>query len=199
MTPTEAIAQLGLSIKSEFVPFSLSRNNGKTKGRGLWKSLNWRVTLFRNGRDILTTDYSAGVGHCPGNKKPVPKTWDRPPRMWVDAITKWEIENGFKAGTWTTWGGFAAERRAATEEEVNNGKRDRVRVAIEPSTENVIHSLIMDIVDEPFEDWAANLGYDPDSIKAKAIYDECVEHTMKLRQWLGNDGVELLREAFQDY
>lgn len=198
MTPTEALAALNLTVKAVFVPFSLSRNNGKTKGRELWKSLNWTVTLMRGEREVLTTEYSAGVGHCPGDKVKMPQTWDQSPRNWKPAITDWEIENGFEA-TWMRFTGFAAARRPATEAEIAEGKRDRVRKAILPQPENVVHSLLMDMVDEPFEDWALNLGYDPDSIKAKAIYDYCVEHTMRMRQWLGNEGIETLREAFEDY
>lgn len=203
MTPTEALASLNLTVKAVFVPFSLSRNNGKTKGRDLWQSLNWTVTLLRGDREILTTDYSAGIAHCPGHNKPVPKGWDRPARFWTQAITEWEIENGHQA-QWTSWGGsasgtFKAARQPASQEQRDAGLRDMVRIPILPKPEDVVAALLMDIVEEPFEDWASNLGYDPDSIKAKAIYDLCVQHTMQLRQWLGNDGIETLREAFQDY
>jgi len=51
---------LGLTMTAEFVPWSQSRNKSEKS-----PSLNWRVTLHRSGRDILTTDYMAGCGHCP--------------------------------------------------------------------------------------------------------------------------------------
>lgn len=198
MTPTEALASLGLTIRAEFVPFSLSRHNGKTKGLERWESLNWRVTLLRNDREILATDYSAGIAHAPGYTTKVPASWDRPHSMWPHSIAEWEIENGFEA-TWMSWSSFTAKRRPATEAERNEGKRDQVRIAILPDPNDVWASMILDLVEEPFEDWAPSLGYDPDSIRAKAIYDVCVEHTMKLRGALGNAAIETLREAFQDY
>lgn len=198
MTPTEALAAHNLTVKAVFVPFSLSRNNGKTKGRERWESLNWTVTLMKGDREIMTTDYSAGTGHCPGEKKPMPKGWDRPDRFWKAAITEWEIENGHVA-EYSQWGGFKAARQPATQAQRDAGLREMVRIPILPKPEDVWHSLISDIVDEPFEDWAANMGMDEDSIRAKATYDLCVEHTMRLRQYLGNDGIEALREAFQDY
>lgn len=45
-----ALADLGLTVDSVFVPFSRSRNKGEK-----YKSLNWQVTVKRNGRNILTT------------------------------------------------------------------------------------------------------------------------------------------------
>jgi hypothetical protein len=56
-----ALAALGLTIESVFVPFSQSRNRAEKH-----KSLNWKVTLCRNGKTFLTCDYSAGIAHCPG-------------------------------------------------------------------------------------------------------------------------------------
>lgn len=48
-------------------------------------------------------------------------------------------------------------------------------------------------LDEP------ELGYDPDSRKAEAIYKACLEIALKLRNALGEDGLAKLREAAQDY
>lgn len=85
MTPAERIdavsADLGISMTTEFVPWSQSRNKGEKS-----PSLNWNVTLQRNGHPFLTTDYMAGSGHAPSYK----------PRTTLeenDAII-WECENG---------------------------------------------------------------------------------------------------------
>jgi hypothetical protein len=40
---------------------------------------------------------------------------------------------------------------------------------------------------DQFEEWAADLGYDPDSRKAEKVYQACVEQTAQLRQLLGDD------------
>lgn len=62
MTPSEAIAAYELDVTSTFVPFSQSRNANKHR------SLNWRITLTKSGRDVLTTDYGVGCGRCPSYK-----------------------------------------------------------------------------------------------------------------------------------
>lgn len=198
MTPTEALASLNLSIRSEFIPFSLSRNNGKTKGRDAFPSLNWRVTLLKGDREILTTDYSAGIGQCPAQKLKAPTGFHGNDHVFQRMASAWEIENGHVA-QWHYGDDFKAKRQPATQEQRDAGLREMVRIPILPKPEDVWASMIMEIVDEPFEDWASSLGFNSDSIKDKAIYDLCVEHTMKLRQWLGNAGIETLREAFQDY
>lgn len=38
-----------------------------------------------------------------------------------------------------------------------------------------------------FEDWAADLGYDPDSRRAEAIYKQCGELADELRAFLRGD------------
>ena len=85
---TTAMANLKLTIDATFVPWSKSRNakpNPKTTDR----SLNWKITLKCNGRDVLTTNYSAGIGHCPSYRNiqgpmPIDKS---------EAII-WETERG---------------------------------------------------------------------------------------------------------
>ncbi len=57
---SQAIEKAGLSVKSTFVPFSQSRNKDEKQ-----PSLNWKVTLVHNGKDVITTDYMAGCAHCP--------------------------------------------------------------------------------------------------------------------------------------
>lgn len=86
LTPKERIEAWAqdnaITLESEFVPFSKSRN-AKEKH----PSLNWKVTLQRNGHAILTTDYSAGMGHCPSYKSGFHAT--------EEAIA-WEVEHGTK-------------------------------------------------------------------------------------------------------
>lgn len=61
-----AMDALGLTVTAEFVPFSQSRNAANDPGNKPGeRSLNWRVTLNRNGAPILTTDYQAGIAHAP--------------------------------------------------------------------------------------------------------------------------------------
>src|SRR5690242_17939802 len=60
-----AIESLALTVTAEFVPFSKSRFKAERMA-----SLNYRVTIKRNGRDVLTTDYMMGQANCPAYKNP---------------------------------------------------------------------------------------------------------------------------------
>lgn len=199
-----AIETHGITVKAEFVPFSKSRNASREGVDGKpWKSLNWKVTLQRNGRDIITTDYGAGVAHCPSYNKPVPANWERSKRDWQPMVTEWECENGFEAEI-RGWGhsvDFKPKRvRSAP---IPGGDVERMLpVAILPKVTDVVHSLIMDatVLDSGgFEDWAAELGYDTDSRKAESIYRACLEIALQLRAGLGESVMAELREAAQDY
>jgi hypothetical protein len=164
----ELIAELGLSIECAFVPFSQSRN-AKEKH----PSLNWRVTLKREDREILTTDYMQGSAHCPSYSQ---RESFRPSVDYAKAIEA-ECETGRSA------------------------KRFRERIAA-PKIADVLYSLFADsdVLDyDSFEDWAPNLGYDPDSRSAEKIYRACLGHALALRNGIGESKLAELREAFLDY
>ena len=181
------IDRLGLTIKSEFVPFSKSRN-AKEKH----KTLNWRVTLCQqrqqeNGfpitREIIAIDYSAGAAHCPAYKLFVRQAGGRDSIMRDEMLTA-ECETG-----------FAVRMGEGTGMQFKGAR-------IEPNALDVIHSLVMDsdVLDySNYEEWAANTGYDPDSRKGEALYRQCLEIALKLRNGIGEAGLSELREAFQDY
>lgn len=113
LTPTEpqdTVSRLGLTIRAEFVPFSRSRN-AKEKT----PSLNWSVTLVRDGRDILTTDYSAGMGHCPSYQSKPPIGYSYHVSRWQHDAPAWECENG-RAAAWFSWAsdrGFSPKPKTA--------------------------------------------------------------------------------------
>lgn len=186
-TLPQALERLSLSIKAEFVPFSQSRNKGEKL-----PSLNWRVTLVvgadkpdnpmrpvNKGREILTTDYMAGSGHCPSYKAGIKDRYMR------DKCIAHECETGKAAKYMANWDFMAS-----------SGK------PILPNAADVVHSLIMDagVLDHPdFESWASDYGYETDSRKAEAIYRACLEIALKLRNGLGESVLSELRDAAQDY
>lgn len=175
---TATMAALGLTVTAQFVPWSQSRNkNEKEENRFGGTavrprlSLNWRVTLTNNDRAILTTDYSAGIAHCPAYKAG-PLTVD------VHAAIQSECETGLRMAP--------------------IGKRKPIM----PNACDVVASLVMDssVLDESsFEDWASSLGYDTDSRKAETLYRACLDIALKLRAGIGEDGLQQLRDACQDY
>ena len=64
----------------------------------------------------------------------------------------------------------------------------------------VFYSLVMDADCEEcsFQEWAENLGYNPDSIKDRAVYDACVKQTRKFRKLVGAD-FQRIADAVADY
>lgn len=180
LTPRETMEALmaanGLTIKVMFVPYSQSRNVSSK-----WKSLNWRVTLQRNERHILTTDYSAGIAHCPAYRLPVRVAGSQNSLLRHEMITH-EIETGKAA-------------RAI-------GSIGPVRGApILPDTVDVVASMVgdADVLDAGvFEDWAVDYGYDPDSRKAEETYRQCLGNALILRAALGEELLNSLRDAARE-
>ena len=176
LTPVEVMARHKITIQAVFVPWSKSRNY-KEGAHTKDKSLNWAITLLRDGRPVLLADYSAGIGHCPSYKQMARWTRD------YDASINHECEKGTTAPDPNKW--FSPKG-----------------TLIRPKDTDVLHSLVMDsdvINHATYEDWASDFGYDPDSRKGEAVYRACLEIALKLRAGLGNDAFEQLRDAFQDY
>ena len=185
------IAELGLTITAEFVPYSQSRHAKLDPWRDKpWRSLNWRVTVNvrelkrrdDEGKDyhlrpILTTDYTQGEGHCPAYKA---AALGNPKSIMRDKAIAMECETGRRYAV----GGFGGSKLTP------------------PAAADVLCSLVSDsdVLDcSKFEEWASNLGYDTDSRSAEAIYRSCLEIALKLRNGLGDTNLQRLREAFQDY
>lgn len=60
---------------------------------------------------------------------------------------------------------------------------------IPPEVADVVYSLAIDAdaLEYVFSDWCSNLGYDEDSIKAKKIYDACIEIGIRFKQFLRSE------------
>lgn len=70
-----------------------------------------------------------------------------------------------------------------------------------PSKQDVLYCICSDAenTDQPFEDWAADLGYDTDSRKAEAIYNECVKTRHALTKLCGSaEALESLTQRTRD-
>lgn len=181
---TKKLEAIGLGMRAAFVPFSRSRNKAESH-----KSLNWDVTVTLNGRDVLTVPYSAGIGHCPSFNVPVHPSYDRPARMWRDAVCGEEAESGVRM-TFVSWGGFRAL--------MNGGKK----IPILPKLADVMYSLTMDssvLQYATFEEWAGEYGLDVDSRKAEAVYQDCLKTALALNRALGTQGLAYLVEVFENY
>lgn len=206
--PAELIAEwmntYGITIESVFIPWSKSRNAPNRMGkderaRKGWRSLNWEITIKRAGRHVLTTEYSAGEAHAPAYKRyklGATRQLNTPEHAALDA----ELETGIVH----VKGNWGLHDPKADFESYNNefGDASRRRKRINPAAADVLASLALDssVLDSgTFEDWAAEYGYDADSREAEKTYRQCLEIALKLRAAIGDDGLQALRNACQDY
>lgn len=181
MTPKQILANvmahLALTVESEFVPWSKSRSF-KAGANIRERNLNWKITLLHKGQKVITTDYSAGIAHCP--------SYPKNGRITTDIATQLESET--ERGKQTKIGGFTGHAFLGD--------------TLKPDACDVMYGLLVDAeaIDHPsFEDWASSFGYDTDSRKAEACYRACLETALAIRAAIGEVGLTMLREACQDY
>ena len=176
----ETLREMGITVESIFIPFSNSRNKDEK-----YKSLNWKVTLKINGKGVLTTDYSAGIAHCPSYNKNAPSGFSRSQSVFQRLVTDAECEIG-KPVKKLSWSGTC----------LHDSKY------IEPDAVDVLFSLCMDsdvLNYTGLEDWADCMGYDKDSRKAESIWRDCLTIALSLRAALGESGLSKLQTIFEDY
>ena len=72
---------------------------------------------------------------------------------------------------------------------------------VRPKNSDVLHSLVWDAtsLDESFENWCSNFGYDSDSIHAFNIYRQCCDAGKKLLKLFKQKEIDNIRELLQDY
>lgn len=173
------IEAMGVTMAATFVPFSQSRN--KSSGN---PSLNWRVTVKLDGRDVVTdVDYSQGYGHCPADKKTFNSPAYNPSSEKLNAI-RYECETG----------------RVYTSR-FNDPRRPTGKMIDSPPLTDIMNSLLLDasaLDSRDFADWASEFGYSDDSIKARDTYLACMDTATKLRKAFGAQRIEELRELFRD-
>ncbi len=167
------LQELGITLAAVFVPFSQSRNREEKN-----LSLNWRVTLKYGTRDVLTEDYSQGIGYAPAYSLSVKDAGGRDSIM-RHGMLKREAETG-----------------------THYRHHGRGAPLPPPAVADVLYSLLMDasaIDAGGFEHWCDELGYSSDSIRARAMYDACIETAVKLRGAFGESKLAELRELFEDF
>ena len=172
----------GLTMESVFIPFSQSRNKAEKN-----RTMNWEITVKRNGRHVLTTEYSAGAAHCPSYNQPVPAWFMGKQSDFNSASSFIETECGLQYGRYM--------------DSVNAAKMTSKK-RLQPDFVDVMYSLVSetDVLNHAdFESWAGDFGYDIDSRAAESIYKACLSNSLKLSAALGDVGLAALRDAFQDY
>jgi hypothetical protein len=171
------MAKHAITVESRFVPWSRSRDKGRKD-----PSLNWTVSVLKNGKPVLTGDYSAGCGHCPSYRPEFPKPWTVAERAVIVA----ECERGVPCHY---------------SDAIGTGVPKGGANPVLPDPADVVASFLSDsdAIDYPTdEDWARELGHDGDSRTGEAIYRACLQVGLSLRNALGEAALRELREASQD-
>ena len=144
----QILEELGCTLTTRFVPWSLSRN-AKEKD----PSLNWECTLSLDGHSY-SFPYTKGHGHCHAYRNPILLPDGRIDVYATKEAVRRECETGHKVPP--------------------------------PTLEEVCYSLFSDAYDGDFEDWCADFGFSDDSIKAKAMYEECCRTRHALQRMFGH-------------
>jgi len=137
----------------------------------------WHVQLNYKGRKVLETPFSCGIGCF--------REVYTPPARWLNdqlARFKLMLRDGY---AYNKGDGLLL-------------KGDRLELKLR----DVVWSCLMDgraIDNACFEDWADECGYDKDSRKAEQVYRTCVEMGLRLRAAVGEDKLQELHLAYQDY
>lgn len=166
----DAMARHSLTVDAVFVPWSKSRNAMTgSKAKVSDRTLNWLVTLKRDGREVLTTDYGAGIAYCPSYKSARRLSLDEA------AAIEYETEHG----------------------KAKSGGAPILPDPCDVVASLMLDAGVLDA--GGFEGWASEFGFDPDSRKAEAMYRACLEIALNLRAGLGDAIMSELREAAQDW
>lgn len=173
----------GITLKSIFVPFSVSRNREEKM-----PSLNYIVHL-QSGRNSLSTDYMKGCGHLAivlSGKS-----------SYHISVDKRDLQLAIKKACET--GKYEHYAFSNLKIKRVNGKVAAFPV---PNICEVLYSLMLDSDVSnyySFRDWAECTGYDSDSIQAKKIYEACQDIAENFNKLLTSAQREELQELLQDY
>lgn len=168
--PEQLIEELGLTRELKHVPNKPNKPDIPLKEL----QIHWKVKILRNGREIIETDYHEGIGHLKGYKFNLRDT----------------IHNCDQV------------RYACDHYGKSNLPSGNPYSIVPPTLKDILYCLVQDsdvINYRDFEDWADNIGYNPDSRKDEKIYQACMKIALTLSNSLGHAAMDNLREAYQDY
>ncbi|NCP98208.1 hypothetical protein GW796_00715 [archaeon] len=185
MTPTQQFEQFieenKITVKSKFVPFSLSRNAEEKD-----KSLNWKVTIM-SPKGQYTCDYMKGIGHLP-----YPQTTFMNLNAYQASGLKDAIDSAVETGV--------AKKITLSDKKITFGVGNAQFP--DPTLKDILESLSLDANVKDylrFESWASDFGYNVDSREAEKTYKSCQKAAEGLSKVLGgtekiNKLTELLYE-----
>jgi hypothetical protein len=173
MTTTDidtTITALGITYQATFRPTPQAGEK--------YPQLHWLITLGK-GNQRMTCDYHQGIAHVEGYQN---HSFGRKTLEWQEQENRYRktCETGH---IFDKWGSITGKQPA-------------------PKLADVLYCLVLDsdVLDySSYEEWAPEMGYDMDSRKGEEIYRLCLKQSLAFRNLIGNDVLEQLRKAFQDY
>lgn len=114
----------------------------------------------------------------------IPHRTDNLDQDWDDSASHWAVEI----------------RRGAEKFSINYSMGSAHKGNPDPL--DVVFSLlsdIRDVEDREFEDWAGDMGFDPDSRKAERVFEACRETLANMRNLFTDLEMEDLQTLFEDY
>lgn len=120
-------------------------------------------------------------------------------RVRLDRIGK-ELATDYFTGTGHRKPAKGAPRKPASKFEIRQWELRYLKPTT-PTAASVLHSLLLDSqgAEQPFDYWAADYGYDTDSIKALNIYNACCEIRRQVNAFFTHAERETLRTMLEDY
>lgn len=190
-TTPKTPAQVGLSINVISGPRGEVHDNN-------WPCIAYTMELLNERRKVIWSGpYSLGVGHVKWPSLSVIENYNFHPTTWGLNSEELNVARIHARGQTLkkTPEGMAIEASVAA--------KLAKKQSVKPKLENVCHSLLLDgsafFDGERFEDWANNLGYSSDSIKAKETFEACDRTGRDLSRALSRDDLEALREWASTY
>jgi hypothetical protein len=154
-----------------------------------WQCIAYAVQVLKGGKLIWSGPFHLGLGHVK-----IPKTgqpWDLKIVLNADEQNALEV---LRSRPMAKFHDKTVHPRLAAK--LAN------RAKLTPTLADVLHSLVLDgspfFDAESFEEWADNFGYGSDSIKAKSMFEQCMETGRALTRGLGAKEVDRLRELLSN-
>lgn len=155
-----------------------------------WPCIEYTLQLENDRRQVIWTgEYRLGVGHVDPKRYRTNTTISRASLEETRLIETWQSKPHAQFTNKQLWADAAAQIAKAQK--------------VTPKLDDVMHSLLSDgsafFDGQRFEDWASDLGYDSDSIKALKTFEACDKIGRDLARAMSRDQIDALREWASGY
>lgn len=149
-----------------------------------WPHIFYRVKLSRQGGGTMRTPFKLGIGHV------------KPEKQYRGSVNV-ERLTGDEEHLLYAWQRKPYAQFIDQELQASLAAKLAKAQRVAPAADDVLDSMTLSLrafMDRMnFRDWCAELGDDPDSIKALRLFHRVIKEGRRVHRWLGNDlAAELL-------